>query len=98
MAANVNLTYYQKNKERIKAYAHNYYHNNKDIMKQKIVIYTQEKKNKISNYYKEKRNKDQKKKLLKQENMQKIGIVTYLKKSKIKKENINIIDTMNELK
>ena len=35
MTTNTNLTYYQKNKERIKQYAHNYDHNNKDRLKQK---------------------------------------------------------------
>ena len=56
MTTNVNLNYYQKNKERIKAYAQNYCHKNKDILKRKRDNYTQEKKDKISNYYKEKHN------------------------------------------
>ena len=56
MNTNVNLTYYQRNKENIKAYAHNCYHNNKDLLKQKRDNYTQEQKDKISNYYREKRN------------------------------------------
>ena len=44
MATSANLAHYQKNKERIKAYAHNYYHNNKDRLKQKRDNYTQEEK------------------------------------------------------
>ena len=56
MATSANLAHYQKNKERIKAYAHNDYHNNKGIIKQKRNNYTQEQKDRISNYHKEKRN------------------------------------------
>ena len=33
MSENVNLTYYQKNKEKILAYSHNYYNSNKDKIK-----------------------------------------------------------------
>ena len=90
MTTNVNLTYYQKNKERIKAYAHNYYHKNKDILKRKRENYTQEKKDKISNYYKEKRNNRSEQEIINarqymREYAKKNGIKTYLKKF-LKKE------------
>ena len=86
MTTNVNLTYYQKNKERIKAYAQNYCHKNKDILKRKRDNYTQEKKDKISNYYKEKRNNRSKQEIInarqymREYAKKKNGIKTYLKK------------------
>ena len=53
MASNTGLTYYQKNKERIKTYAKNYYNKNKDMIKQKRDNLPQEKKDKIRKYQKE---------------------------------------------
>ena len=50
MGVNTNLTYYQKNKERILAYARNYYNNNKDKIKQKRDDLPQERKDKIHDY------------------------------------------------
>ena len=48
----VNSTYYQRNREKRLAYAHDYYHNNKDKLKRKRNHLPQEKKDKMLNYQK----------------------------------------------
>ena len=56
MTTESNLTYYQRNKEKMKVNSHNYYHNNKDRLKKIRDNCAQEKKDQISNYYKTWRN------------------------------------------
>ena len=46
MSTESNLTYYQRNKEKMKVNTNNYYHNKNILKQKKRDNYTQEKKNK----------------------------------------------------
>ena len=65
MSTCVNSIYYQRNREKRLAYAHSYYHNNKEKLKRKRNNLPKEKKDKILNYQKSWRDNRSEEKIIK---------------------------------